>query len=110
MNTKIIFFIIMLLQFVVLVSAAEHLLVADTYDGRINDFLSQGNMLNFLVPAILLLICIVTFFIDFGAIPVTIAAIVALVFMNILGIVYFSWISFTAFAAMIVIIAAKMQQ
>jgi hypothetical protein len=110
MNTKMIFLFIMLLQFVVLASATEHVLVADKYDGRINDFLSQGNMLNFLVPAILLLVCIVTFFIDFGAIPVTVASIVALVFMNIIGIVYFSWVSFTAFAAMIVIIAAKMQQ
>ena len=83
----------------------------DIYDGRINMFLSShDNMLAFLIPAIMLFVCLVSFATDFGTVGVSSVSAFALFLLWIIGIVYINWISLLTFIIMVVILTIKISK
>jgi hypothetical protein len=93
---------------VLALGTSESLLSNSRYDGRVNLFLAtHDSMLNFLIPAIMLFVCLVTFAIDFGTVGVSGVATLSLALLWLLGIVYLNWFSLMTFAVMMVILIFK---
>jgi hypothetical protein len=101
----------MSVNFVAALDTNEHVFEALRFDGRVNYFLAtHDSMLNFLVPGILLLVCLVSFAIDFGTVGVSAVAVLALGLMSLLGIIYVNWVSYIAFAVMIGVIIFRINR
>ena len=91
--------------------SSEHLLKVTTYDGRQNMFLStHDSMLNFLIPAIMLFVVLVSFAVDYGTVGVTSMALLSLVLLRVIGIIYVDIVSFSAFIVMMIILILKINQ
>ena len=72
------------------------------HDFRANLFLSSTSMkASFLIPAIMLVVCLVCFAIDFGVVGVSAVSIVALFILFLLRIVYINPLSLIAFGIMV---------
>ena len=89
---------------------AADLVDSDAHDYSVNEFLgSSSNMLGLLIPAILLVVTIVTFAIDFGTVGVSAAAAASLVILFFLQIVYLNPVSLISFIIIVAIMIYKMQ-
>lgn len=102
-----------LILMLVLLSAsvfAIDLVDSESHDYSINEFLgSSSNMLGLLIPAILLVVTIITFAIDFGTVGVSAAAATSLIILYFLQIVYINPISLISFIIIVGIMIYKMQ-
>lgn len=91
--------------------SSEHVLDISNHDARVNRFLeNRDSMLNFLIPAIMLLVTLVSFAIDFGTVGVSGVCVVSLVFMTWLGIVYISTGWLIAFVIIIAVMIFKINR
>ena len=80
-------------------------------DLSINTFLdTSSNKLGLLIPAILLVVTIVMFAIDFGAVGVGITSALSLVILYKLGIIYINVISLSGFIIIIAIVLYKISR
>ena len=78
-------------------------------DGTINEFLSSSaNKVSMIVPAMFLIIAIVAFALDFGAIGVTAGCIISLVCLSLLGIIAINVVSLTSLIVLGVILIFKL--
>lgn len=111
---KINFFILCLILInllsIIIFADDGNLFGKSSYDGRVNNFLSSSsNKLSMLLPAIMLVIVIITALIDFGAVGISIGSIGSLFILYLFKIVYINPVSLISFMLMIFILIYKMQ-
>jgi hypothetical protein len=83
----------------------------DTLYTPTNGFMeTSADKISMIVPAILIIICMVCAAVDFGVIGITLASIVSLVILSILGIIGLSIVSVSAYIILGVILIGKMVQ
>lgn len=110
-NNIIIIILVFLLCFPIVFSD-RNLDKTDSISGAYNYWLesTQDNKISLLIPLMLLGICIICFFIDFGVVGVTIGSDLVLIFGYMLGILYVNWGLLVAFLIVTAILIYKMQQ
>jgi hypothetical protein len=92
-------------------AATQNQFAAETYDGRQSVFLgTHDSMLNFLIPAILLFVVLVSFAVDFGTVGVSAVSVFSLFLLWVIGIIYLNVASLTTFILMMVILIFKISR
>lgn len=88
---------------------ATILIDQEAYDNTSNAFLNaQNSKLSWLLPAVMLVICITMAMIDFGTIGVTIGSMLSLVILYWIGVVYITPITLISFVVMSIILVFKL--
>ena len=111
-NILIITCFVLLTQLVSAIDIGSQTLAdSDFIDGVVNEFFtSDSNRLGLLIPAILLVVTIICFSIDFGAVGVSAASALSLLVLFMLKIVYFHPFSLASFILIIVIMIYKISR
>ena len=108
MKKQIYILILMIIMVNMIVYAVE--VENRVIDYKINTFLdSNNNMLGLLIPALLLLITLITFSIDFGTVGVSMASVAGLIVLYFMNVIYINVASLTSFVIIIGIMVYKMQ-
>lgn len=111
MNKNILIGIFILISMATIIVAQDDLLSSTALDKRVNEFTnSSENKIAMLIPALLLVVAIISWSIDFGTTGVTIGAMVSMVLLYWLKLIYINPISLISFSLMFVILVFKMKR
>ena len=103
----------MVLLFNIMIISADNYIVTGTalLDGTENTFLSsESNRISMIIPALFLIIAIIAFAIDFGAIGVVAGSLISLVGLSAIGIIAVNVVSLTAIIILGIMLIFKFRQ
>ena len=111
MNKSILILSLLFVTFATSIYALDELTDTTNINYVSNGFLdNDDNKVAMLIPAILLVITIIMFAVDFGAVGVSASSICALLLLYFLGIVHFEIVSLTSLIIMIIIMIYKINR
>jgi len=91
--------------------ALDTLFESTTLDFRTNDLTdTPQERVSLLFPALLIVVTLVMFALDYGAVGVSLTSLVALGVLNLLGILYFNWVTFISMCIMLAVVIYKLSE